>query len=102
MANNITKIDQIHNIMPAHYNTRTNPNWNALIKAIGQSDQNLANLVVAVKDQFFVKTASAPYLDNLAANDGVSRPPGTGMNDANFKKFIPIMAYKPKQVKFII
>jgi hypothetical protein len=100
--NNITKIDQIHNQMPAHYNTRTNKNWNALITAIGQSDQNLANLIVAVKDQFFVKTASAPYLDNLAANDGVSRPAGTGMNDTTFKKFIPIMAYQPKQVKHII
>jgi hypothetical protein len=102
MANNITKIDQIHNVMPSHYNTRVNPNWNALITAIGQSDQNLANLIVAIKDQFFIKTASAPYLDNLAANDGVSRPAGTGMNDSTFKQFIPIMAYQPKQVKLII
>jgi len=102
MAGNLTKIDQIHNIMPAHYNTRTNPNWNALITAIGQSDQNLANLIVAIRDQFFVKTASAPYLDNLAANDGVARPAGTGMTDTTFKKFIPIMAYQPKQVKLII
>jgi hypothetical protein len=102
MANNITKIDQIHNIMPAHFNTRTNPNWNALITAIGQSDQNLANLIVAIKNQFFIKTASAPYLDNLAANDGVSRPAGTGMSDTTFKQFIPVMAYQPKQVKLII
>src|ERR1035437_2804484 len=100
--NNLTKIDQLHNIMPAHFNTRTNRNWNALITAIGQSDQNLANLIVAVKDQFFIKTASTPYLDNLAANDGVSRPSGVGMNDPTFKKFILIMAYQPKQVKLII
>jgi len=99
---NLTKIDQIHSVMPAHYNTRVNPNWNALITAIGQSDQNLANLIVAIKNQFFVKTASAPYLDNLAANNGVSRPPGTGMTDSTFKHFIPIMAYQPKQVKLII
>lgn len=102
MANNLTKIDQIHNLMPSHFNTRTNKNWNALITAIGQSDQNLANLIVAVKNQFFVKTASAPYLDNLAANDGVSRPAGTGMTDTAFKQFIPVMAYQPKQVKLII
>ena len=102
MANNLTKIDQIHNIMPAHYNTRNNPNWNALITAIGQSDQNLANLIVAIQNQFFIKTASAPYLDNLAANDGISRPAATGMTDNTFKQFIPIMAYQPKQVKLII
>src|ERR1035437_7095742 len=100
--NNRTKIDQIHDLLPAHFNTRTNTNWNALITAIGQSDQDLANLIVAIKNQFFIKTASAPYLDNLAANDGVSRPASTGMNDLTFKKFIPVMAYQPKQVKLII
>ncbi len=102
MANNITKIDQIHNQMPAHYNTRNNPNWNGLITALGQSDQNIANLIVAIQNQFFIKTASGSYLDNLGANDGVSRPAGTGMADTIFKQFIPIMAYQPKQVKLII
>jgi len=102
MANNITKVDQIHNLMPAHYNTRNNPNWNALITALGQSDQNVAGLISAIKNQFFIATASGTYLNNLAANDGVSRPAGTGMTDTTFKQFIPVMAYQPKQVKLII
>jgi hypothetical protein len=102
MANNITKIDQIHNLMPAHYNTRTNPNWIALITALGTSDQNVADLVALLKQQFFIKTASGTYLDNLGANDGVSRPPGVGMVDSAFKKYIPILAYSPKQVRFIL
>ena len=102
MADNITKIDQIHNQMPEHFNTRNNTNWKALIEALGQSDQNVADLIAAVKNQFFVKTSSTPYLDNLAANDGVSRPAGVGMSDPTFKKFIPIMSYQPKQVKLIV
>ena len=57
---NLTKIDQIHNIMPAHFNTRTNPNWNALITALGQSDQNVVNLITEVKKQFFLSGLPVP------------------------------------------
>ena len=102
MANNISKTDQLHDLMPAHFNTRNNNNWNALVSALGQSDQNIVDLITEVKKQFFIKTAYRPYLDNLAANSGVARPAGVGMDDATFKKFIPIMAYQPKQVKLII
>jgi hypothetical protein len=102
MASNLTKTDQIHNLMPAHYNTRTNPNWNALISALGNSDQNVADLVSLLKQQFFIKTASGSYLDNLGANSGISRPRGVGMVDSAFKKYIPILAYSPKQVRFIV
>lgn len=100
--NNLTKIDQLHNLMPQHFNSRTNPNWNALITALGQSDQNIADLIVQIKNQFFIKTASAPYLDNLGANSGIARPPQVGMDDTTFKKYIPILAYTPKQVKYIV
>lgn len=102
MANNINKIDQLHNLMPAHYNTRTNLNWNALITALGTSDQNVADLVALLKQQFFIKTASGTYLDNLGANSGISRPVGVGMIDSAFKKYIPVLAYTPKQVRLII
>jgi hypothetical protein len=102
MANNRTKIDQLHDLMPAHFNTRGNPNWNAVIEAIGEQDQKLMDLLEAVKQQFFIKTASRPYLDNLAANVGVTRPKLVGMTDNSFQKFIPVMSYKPKQVRLII
>lgn len=102
MANNINKIDQLHNLMPSHYNTRTNPNWNALITALGTSDQNVADLIALIKQQFFVKTASGTYLNNLGANSGVARPAGVGMQDPEFRKYIPILAYTPKQVKLIV
>ena len=100
--NNKGKIDQLHDIMPNHLNTRTNPNWKALLDAIGSQDQNTADLVAQVRQQFFVKTASAPYLDRLAANNLISRPAVVGMDDPAFRKFIPILSYQPKQVKLII
>jgi hypothetical protein len=99
---NRTKIDQIHDLMPSHFNTRNNPNWKAVVEALGGSDQAVFDLMNEVKKQFFLKTAYRPYLDNLAANDGISRPLGVGMDDATFKKYVPILAYTPKQVKLII
>lgn len=99
---NRNKIDQLHELMPAHFNTRANPNWNALIQALGTSDQAIVNLITEVKKQFFIKTAYRPYLDNLGANSGISRPAGVGMDDPTFKKYIPILAYTPKQVKLIV
>lgn len=102
MAGNLTKIDQLHNLMPAHYQSTVNPNWNALITALGQSDQNVADLVAQLKQQFFIKTASGNYLGNLGSNSGVARPPGVGMVDSTYKKYIPILAYSPKQVRYII
>lgn len=102
MANNIDKISQINSLMPEHFNVETNPNWKALITALGASDNVIVDLITEVQKQFFIKTAYRPYLDSLAANVGVSRPLGVGMDDTTFKQFIPIMAYTPKQVKLII
>jgi len=102
MAGNKTKTDALHDLLPSHFNSRTNPNWKALLDAIGSKDQETADLVAAVRDQFFVKTASAPYLDRLAANNMISRPSLVGMDDPSFRQYIPILSYSPKQVKLII
>lgn len=102
MANNKTKIDRIHDQMPRYFKTRSNPNWNTLISALGQSDQNLANLVEEVKKQFFLKTAQRPYLDKLGSNFKVSRPKFIGMDDPTFRTYIPVLAYQPKQVKLVL
>jgi hypothetical protein len=100
--NNKTKIDVLHNSLSKYFNTRNNVNWKALVEAIGQEDQSVADLAENVRKQFFTKTASRPYLDKLGSNVGVNRPRFVGMEDADFKKFIPIYAYQPKQVKQII
>jgi hypothetical protein len=88
--------------MPRYLRTRQNPNWTALIEALGEQDDQLAELIQEVRKQFFVKTASRPYLDTLGSNVGVSRPRQIGMDDPTFRKYIPVLAYQPKQVKLIL
>lgn len=96
------KIDQIHDLLPKHLNSKNNENWKALVEALGEQDQKTADLVTEVRKQFFVKTASRPYLDRLAANNMISRPRLVGMDDPSFREYIPVLSYQPKQVKLII
>jgi hypothetical protein len=102
MAQNKGKIDQIHDLLPKHLNSKSNTNWKALIEALGEQDQKTADLVAEVRKQFFVKTASRPYLDRLAANNKIARPRLVGMDDPSFRQYIPVLSYQPKQVKIII
>lgn len=102
MSQNKGKTDQLHDLLPKHLNSKTNTNWKALIDALGEQDQNTADLVAEVRKQFFVKTASRPYIDRLAANSKISRPRLVGMDDQSFRKYIPVLSYQPKQVKLII
>jgi hypothetical protein len=97
-----SRVDNIHDQMPALYDTRQNQNWKALIEAIGLSDQATIELIEAAREQFFIKTAKRPYLDRLGAASLVQRPRFVGMDDPTFRRFIPIMAYNPKQVKLIL
>lgn len=99
---NKTKVDQIHDLLPKHLNSKTNINWKAIVEALGQSDQATLDLISEVRKQFFIKTASRPYLDRLAANSKIVRPRYIGMDDASFRQYIPILSYQPKQVKLII
>jgi hypothetical protein len=101
MPANKNMIDSLHDQMPALFNTQQNTVWKALIGTVGESDQETLELIEAVRNQFFVKTASRPYLDRLGAANMVQRPRFIGMDDPTFRRFIPVMAYNPKQVKAI-
>jgi hypothetical protein len=102
MAEAKNRIDSLHDQMPAIYSTRTNPNWSALISALGSSDDEIMQLIQSVREQFFIKTAKRPYLDRLGTANLVQRPRFIGMDDSAFRKFIPVVAYSPKQVKLIL
>ena len=88
--------------MPRVYNTRVNPNWKAIIEGIGEGDEELVQLLQEVRKQFFVKSASRPYIDRLGANFNVSRPRFVGMDDNAFRQYVPVLAYQPKQVKLVL
>lgn len=102
MANNRKAVDNLHDQLNPYFNTRVNPNWKAIIEAIGESDQDIADLIEEVRKQFFISSAYRPYLDRLAANYKISRPKVVGMDDATLRKYVPILAYQPKQVKSIV
>ncbi len=99
---NKTKADRIFDLLPKYFNARADENWSGLVAAIGEEDERLAQLAEEVRKQFFVKTSSRPYIDRLAANNNLQRPRFVGMSDNDFRRFIPIVAYQPKQVKRII
>lgn len=102
MPTNKSRIDSLHDQMPAVYNTRNNIVWRALVEAIGQADQDSLELIEAVRQQMFIKTAKRPYLDRLGTASLVQRPRFVGMDDPTFRRFVPVMAYNPKQVKLIL
>lgn len=102
MSNNRNATDNLHDLLNPYFNTRVNPNWKVLVEAIGESDQDIQNLIEEVRKQFFIATASRPYIDRLAANYKVSRPKVVGMDDATLRRYVPIFAYQPKQVKAVM
>jgi len=102
MTNNRKAKDSISDQMNPYFRVQLNPNWKALIEAIGESDQEIADLVQEVRKQFFVSTSTRPYIDKLASNVKISRPKVVGMDDQTMRKYIPILAYQPKQVKLVL
>ena len=60
--------------------------WDALIEAIASGDSgNWENAQKAFK-QLFLSTASGKYLDRLAGDNGVSRPPVLGLGDDPYRE----------------
>lgn len=102
MAQKKSRIDNLHDNMPAIFNTRENVNWRAILESIGGADQDTLDLIESVRQQFFVKTATRPYIDRLGSAVKVNRPRFVGMDDADFRTFIPVMSYQPKQVKLVM
>lgn len=102
MADNKTRSDNLHDQMPALYNTRENIEWKALIESLGDVDQETLDLIESVRQQFFIKTASRPYIDRLGTANLIQRPRFIGMDDTTFREFIPVMSYSPKQVKLVM
>jgi len=62
------------------------PNWDALIEALSQGDTINWDNARAAFDQLFKSSASGPYLDRLASNDGLLRPKDLGLSDELFRQ----------------
>lgn len=71
------------------------PNWTALLQGLAAGDDIVKTTAIQAFDQLFRSTASAPYLDDLAADYGDQRPNTLGLSDDLFRKLSIVgSAYK--------
>lgn len=94
------RLERLFSFMPGAF--RDKKNFGAMMGAIAESDADIENLFLEVRKQLFVETAQEQYLDMLGANLGVNRPPLTGMVDEDFREFIKLQTYYPKQIKQLL
>lgn len=94
------RLERIYSFMPGMF--RDKKNFGAVMGAIAESDADLENLFIEVKKQLFLETAQDEYLNKIGANFGVNRPPLTGMVDEDFREFIKLQTYYPKQIKQLL
>ena len=94
------KLDKLFSFMPESFKDKTN--FKTMMGAIAESDCELDNLFLEVRKQLFVDTASGIYLDKLGSNVGVERPPLIGMMDDDYREFIKLQTYYPKQIRQLL
>jgi len=94
------RVEQVLSFLPGLF--RDKKNFKAVIGSIASGDAELENLFIEVRKQLFIDTAEGQYLDMLGANVGVIRPPLIGMVDADYREFIKLQTYYPKQIKQLL
>lgn len=95
------KFERYKKHVPATFKPGTNPVITALLEVFASKDDEVITNLKATKAQIFVPTAEGKYLDRLGNNRGVSRPTELGLLDADYRKLIPVMSFKPKQIRRI-
>lgn len=100
MTNIGNKVDKILSLMPQMFVGKKN--ITALMSTLGQSDQEVESLFLEVKKQFFIDTATGDFLEKLGQNNGVLRPPSISVQDTDYRQFIKLMSYYPKQIRQIV
>lgn len=93
------KLEKYLKFIPPAYKPGVNPFVTALLKALAESDYQVEVQIEEAGKQIFVQTAEGKYLDSLGANVGVDRPLSINLSDDKFRKLIPTLSYKPKQIK---
>jgi hypothetical protein len=64
------------------------PNWDGLIAALEQGDIFNRENAEAAFSQLFVSSASGPYLEQRAADQGITKPENVGISDALFRQLV--------------
>lgn len=87
---------------PKRYQVKNTKYLSALLKALSKGDGFIDYEVEAVRDNLLVMSAVGKYLDRLAGQYGVVRGQGTGVQDPDFRKLVPLVGMSPKQITNIL
>jgi len=94
------RLERVLSFLPGVF--RDKKNFKAVLGSISQQDAELENLFLEVRKQLFIDTAEGQYLDMLGSNVGVIRPPLIGMVDTDYREFIKLQTYYPKQIRQLL
>lgn len=87
---------------PKRYQVKGTKYLKALLKALSKGDGFIDYEVEAVRDNLLVMSAVGKYLDRLAGQYGVVRGQGTGVQDSDFRKLVPLVGMSPKQITNVL
>lgn len=81
--------DSAESVIRKHFSgAMKGENWDAVISALATGDEtNWANAQSAF-DQLFISTASGPWLEKRANDEGIQKPVNVGMADQLFREFV--------------
>lgn len=94
----MSKFAKMARFLPSIYSPVTNTNMRGILNSWSVEDDEIVQAIQDAKDQIFVASAGAQYLDALGSNVGVFRPAAVGLADAQYRRLIPLLSYYPKQV----
>ena len=98
----MAKLDKMARFIPALYRPDSNPLIRGLLHSWSGEDDLITTSIEDAKEQIFVETAQAQYLNSLGSNVGVFRPLTVNLTDDQFRTLIPLLSFRPKQVRVII
>jgi hypothetical protein len=87
---------------PKRYQVKGTKYLKALLQALAKGDGFIDYEVEAVRDNLLVMSAIGKYLDRLAGQYGVVRGQGSGVQDPDFRKLVPLVGMSPKQITNIL
>ena len=90
---------RLYQLVPSLFKPAYNRNWKGTLDAIANENDKVDQQIQNAHDQLFLLYASGYYLESLASNVGVGKPPGVTFSDDLYREFIRICSFYPKQVK---
>ena len=87
---NLDAADIIRRFLPPAY--RNKPGWEAMIAALAAGDSTVQDTAYKAFNQLFLSTASAGYLVERAADQGVQYPAAAGITEESFRKLALLLS----------